>query len=291
MPPDDTAARPPSLDALLPPEMALRAERVGIQKAGLPALTTLTLAVLAGAFIALGGMFSTTTLAGAGTLPFGVARLLAGLTFSLGLILVIVGGAELFTGNNLIVMAWVGRKVSTARLLRNWALVYIGNFVGAAATAGLCFAGGQYQFGRGAVGLAALAVAEGKLGRGFVAAVALGVLCNGLVCLAVWLTYSARTTADRILAIVPPIAAFVAGGFEHSVANMYFFPLALLIRDHAPDRFWQAAGQAPADHAALSWRAFLVDNLVPVTLGNLIGGGILVGLVYWFVYLRRPAST
>jgi formate/nitrite transporter len=278
----------PQLDALLPPEMAARAEQIGVKKATLDWASMFALAVLAGAFIALGALFATTVVAGAaGQLPYGVARLLAGLAFSLGLILVIVGGAELFTGNTLIVMAWASGAVGARLLLRNWLVVYLGNFAGAAATAALVFVSGQYAFGGGAVGATALATAQAKVGLDFVPAVALGVLCNALVCLAVWLTFSARTTADRILAIVPPIAAFVAAGFEHSVANMYFIPVALFIRAGAPEAFWAAVGRTAADYPTLTWERFLVANLLPVTIGNVIGGALLVGAVYWFVY-RRP---
>jgi formate transporter len=281
----------PRLDALLPPEMAARAEQVGVKKAAMDAAGTFVLGVLAGAFIALGAVFANVVTAGAaGVLPYGVARLLAGLVFSLGLILVVVGGAELFTGNNLIVMAWASKKVSTVRLLRNWGLVYAGNFVGAAGTALLVYLSGHYVFGNGAVGKAALATAQAKVGLGFGEAVALGVLCNGLVCLAVWLSYSGRTTADKVLVIVPPIAAFVAAGFEHSVANMYFIPFGLFVKAGAPESFWAGIGQSPADYAGLTWSGFLFNNLLPVTVGNVVGGSVLVGIVYWFVYLRSAPA-
>ena len=277
-------------DSLLPPEMAARAEHVGVRKAHLDAISTFALAVLAGAFIALGAIFATTVSAGGAALPFGVVRLLAGVAFSLGLILVIVGGAELFTGNTLIVMAWASRKVSTGLVLRNWVIVYAGNIVGAVATATVTFIAGQYSFGGGAVGLAALAIGNAKSGLEFIPAVALGMLCNALVCLAVWLTFSARTTTDRILAIIPPIAAFVAAGFEHSVANMYFIPEALLIRGNAAATFWTSIGKTAADYPNLTLGGFLVNNLLPVTIGNIIGGAAMVGIVYWFIYLR-PARA
>jgi formate/nitrite transporter len=270
--------------------MARRAEEVGVAKAALPAPQLLALAVLAGAFIALGALFATTVTAGTADLAFGVTRLLAGLAFSLGLVLVVVAGAELFTGNNLVVMAWAGRRVGTARLLQGWALVYVGNFAGAIATAALVYFARQYEFGGGAVGEQALAIGVAKTSLGFGQAIALGALCNALVCLAVWLTYSARTTTDKILAVVPPIAAFVAAGFEHSVANMYFIPYALFVKGDADAL---AAVGGDLDVSGLTWGAFLVDNLLPVTLGNLIGGTLLVGAVYWFVYLRgaeRPAG-
>jgi formate/nitrite transporter len=285
------------LDALPPPEMARRAEQVGVAKAGMDVMTTFALAVLAGAFIALGAMFSTTVLAGSTGLSYGVGRLLGGVAFSLGLILVVAAGAELFTGNNLIVMAWAGRLVSTARVLRNWAIVYAGNFAGAIATAGLVYVSRQYEFGNGAVGTQALTIASAKSGLGFAQAIALGALCNALVCLAVWLCYGARSMADKILAIVPPIAAFVAAGFEHSVANMYFLPFGLLVK--GDDGFVSSIANPP-DLSRLTWERFLVHNLVPVTIGNVIGGALMVGAVYWFVYLRPsvppgppqdPAST
>ncbi len=286
-----TMTEPQAFDAMLPPQMAAKAEAVGVAKARLDGVSLFVLAVLAGAFISLGALFATTVSSGVEDLPFGVTRLLAGLAFSLGLILVIVGGAELFTGNALIVMAWASRSVSSASLLRNWAIVYAGNLVGALATVAVLFISGQYRLGGGAVGLAALSIGEAKASLDFVPAVALGMMCNAMVCLAVWLTLSARTTTDRILAIVPPIAAFVAIGFEHSVANMYFIPEAIAIRTWAPDAFWADIGRVPADYPNLTAEAFLVANLLPVTIGNIIGGAIMVGIVYWFVYLRGPRQT
>ncbi len=272
-----------SLDALPPREMARKAEDVGAAKATLPLVDLLVLSGLAGAFIALGAVFATTVLAGGAGLPFGVARLLAGLVFSLGLILVVVAGAELFTGNNLMVMAWASRRVRTLTLVRAWVIVYAGNFAGAVATAALVYAGRQHTFGHGAIGETALGIAVTKTGLGFGQAVALGALCNALVCIAVWLTYSARSTADRILAIVPPIAAFVAAGFEHSVANMYFVTQGLFV-EH--DAAFVASLADPPDLGGLTWGSFLLDNLLPVTIGNVAGGALMVGAVYWLVYLR-----
>lgn len=274
------------LDALLPAEMASKAADIGVRKAAMAVVPMFVLAVLAGAFIALGAAFATTVAAGAtGELPYGIIRLLAGVAFSLGLILVIVGGAELFTGNNLLAMAWAARLIDGRSIVRNWAIVYAGNLVGAVGTAILVVAAGQYLFGDGAVGASALATAAAKTGLDPLRAFVLGVLCNGLVCLAVWLTYSARTTTDRILAIVPPIAAFVALGFEHSVANMYFIPVAMLIRELAPASFWESIGGTAADYPTVDI-AGLVGNLIPVTLGNIVGGTVLVAAVYWLVYLR-----
>jgi formate/nitrite transporter len=275
------------VDAWLPPEMAERAESVGVKKASLDFWTMLALGVLAGAFIALGALFSTT--ATASPLPYSVNRLLGGLTFCLGLILVIVAGAELFTGNNLIVMAWANRKVSTAQLLRNWVVVYLGNFAGATATAVLVFLAKQYSLNGGTVGKNALTIAQNKCNLGVAESLALGILCNALVCLAVWLCYSARTTTDKVVSILFPITAFVAAGFEHSVANMYFIPTGLLIKSYARPEFWTLIHDSPGAYAALTWTGFF-RNLAAVTAGNTIGGSILVALVYWFVYLRRPAQ-
>ncbi len=272
-------------DALVPAEMAGKAETIGIKKAGMDSLTMFALAILAGAFIAMGAVFSTTSVAGmAGASPYGIVRLVAGTTFTLGLILVVVAGAELFTGNNLIVMAWAGRKVRTLSLLRNWVIVYVGNFVGSIATAYLMFLGKQYTFGGGAIGITAVNTANTKAGYEFMQAFVLGIMCNALVCLAVWLCFSARSTTDKILSIIPPIAAFVAAGFEHSIANMYFIPVGLFIKS---DATWLASlGDKAPNVANLTWYNFFVGNLVPVTLGNIVGGALMVGLVYWFIYLR-----
>lgn len=287
-----TTPTEPTFDALLPPAMAVKAEQVGLNKANIEAINTFLLAVLAGAFIALGAVFATTVTAGtAGVLPFGITKLLGGLVFCLGLILVVVAGAELFTGNNLIIMAWASGKVTTPQLLRNWVIVYAGNFVGSVATALLMFFSGQYAFGSGAVGLNVLNVAAAKASLGFVQAIVLGILCNALVCLAVWLTYSARTTTDKILAIVFPITAFVAAGFEHSVANMYFIPIGLLVKAGAPAEFWGQIGKTAADYSSLTWQGFLINNLIPVTLGNIIGGTILVGVIYWQIYSRQRQNA
>ena len=210
------------IDALLPGEIARKAETIGAQKARMDSASLIVLAILAGAFIGLGAMFATTVLAGAeGVLPFGVSRLIAGVVFCLGLILVVVGGAELFTGNTLMVMALGAGKVRLGEVLRAWLIVYVGNFIGAAGTALLVFLAGQHLSGDGAAASVALKLATSKIALPFERAFFLGVLCNVLVCLAVWLSIGARTTSDKILAVLFPVSAFVAAGFEHSVANMY----------------------------------------------------------------------
>ncbi len=257
------------MDAYTPAQIALLVERGGVAKVRLTALQTATLGVLAGAFIAFGAMFYTLTITGS-DLGFGPSRLLGGVAFSLGLILVLVGGAELFTGNNLIVMAWAERKVSSWQLLRNWVLVYLANFVGALGAVVLFYLAGALDLSGGAVGQTAARIAESKLSLDFSTAFFRGILCNTLVCLAVWLSFAARSVAGKILAIIFPISAFVALGFEHSVANMYLIPIGML------------ANGSGIDLAAL------LRNLLPVTLGNIVGGSGLVALTYWLVYLRRP---
>lgn len=289
-----------SIDALLPPDMAQKAETIGVKKANMPAGRLLLLAILAGAFIALGAIFATTVsvsgvtvkdAAGAvistSSVAYGLTRLVMGLAFSLGLILVIIGGAELFTGNNLIIMAFMSRKIALRQLLRNWAIVYAGNFLGSILTAGIMFLTGQYLQGNGAVGLNALNIATAKTDIDFLPALCSGIMCNALVCLAVWLTYSARTTTDKILAIIPPITAFVAAGFEHSVANMYFIPIGLFIKNWGTPAFFDAIGKTAGDFSNLTWGNFFIANLLPVTIGNIIGGAVMVGAVYWYAYLRK----
>jgi formate/nitrite transporter len=263
--------------------MAARAEALGVAKARMPFLSTFVLAVLAGAFIALGADLFTVVTTDSG-LGYGTTRLVGGVAFSLGLVLVVIGGAELFTGNNLIVMAWASRRISALELLRNWTIVYAGNFAGALATAGIVYASGQWKFDNYEVGANAVRIADHKVGLGFAEAVALGALCNALVCLAVWLTYSARSNIDKAIAVVFPITAFVASGFEHSIANMYFIPFALFIKDEKGVTGLNAT--ANADHANLTWAGFFLHNLLPVTAGNIVGGALMVGIVYWFVYLR-----
>jgi len=282
-----------TIDSLLPADMAARAEAVGIRKAHMDAVTIFVLSVLAGAFIALAAIYATTVWAGGSVLPYGVNRMLGGVVFCLGLVLVIMGGAELFTGNNMIVMAWANRKISTSLVLRNWGIVFVGNFFGSVATAVIMLLTKQYTFGKGLVGLTALNIASAKVALDPLQAFFLGIMCNVLVCLAVWLCFGAHTTTDKIMAIIFPISAFVAAGFEHSVANMYFIPIGLLIKQFAGPSFWAADAMAKADpvitaasFSKLTWTSFFVNNLVPVTLGNIVGGAVMVGLVYWFVYLR-----
>lgn len=278
------------IDAYAPAQMATRVEKAGIIKGNLDFISTFTLAVMAGAFIAFGAVLYTYVIHDS-QLSIGLTKLVGGLVFCLGLILVIVAGAELFTGNSLIVMAYVSRKVTLEQLLRNWVIVFIGNFVGSLAIVFLIWLSRQWTSADSAVGVKALMIAKSKVNLAFWQAFSKGILCNILVCLAVWLCFSGRSVTDKILAIIFPITAFVALGFEHSVANMYFIPAGLLIKQSPQvlEAAQNALGQAP-DLSRLTISGFLVHNLLPVSIGNIIGGGFLVAIIYWFVYLRRSAA-
>ncbi|HEY9076496.1 MAG TPA: formate/nitrite transporter family protein [Anaerolineaceae bacterium] len=287
-------------DSLTPPEVALKTQGIGVKKAGNSTISLISLSLLAGIFIALGAVFATIVFSesliiqspgGNGiystALPYGLTRLLGGLVFCTGLAMVLVGGGELFTGNMLMVIAWMQHQITFRSLLRNWVIVYAGNFLGSILIAGLVFLGNTHMNGGGAFGLTALNIAKTKAGLDFFSAFFSGVLCNLLVCMAVWMSYSARTTGGKIAAILLPISAFVAAGFEHSVANMYFLPMGLLIKDFAPLSFWSLIGKTTLDFSSLTWEAFFIHNLLPVTLGNIFGGAILVGWMYWVAYLRK----
>jgi len=264
-------------DAFSPKEIAEKVQTVGVVKAHLPTLQTLMLGVLAGGFIGLGALYFA-LVASDTQLSFGVARVLGGVAFSLGLILVVVGGAELFTGNNLLVMAWADGKITTAEMLRNWALVYVANAFGAIGLAVVVYLSQHAGMNQGAVGAAYLKIAAVKTALPFWEAFFKGVLCNLLVCLAVWMALAGRSVTDKVLAIVFPISAFVAAGFEHSVANMYFIPLAIFLKGGV-------AAPSGMELASLDWGGF-AGNLIPVTLGNIVGGSVMVALVYYLIYRR-----
>lgn len=274
-----------NIERLLPSDMAHACEAAGVAKASRDWITLLVLGVLAGAFIALGAMFMTVVATGSGDLPFGVARLLAGMVFSLGLIVVVVGGAELFTGDVLMIVAYASGRVSARRLMRAWLLVYVGNTGGAVGTAVLVFLAGHHGLFDGRTGSTALMIANAKAiyptGQLFF----LALLCNVLVCLAIWMTFAAQNVTDKVVVIVPAITAFVAAGFEHSIANLYLLPYALMIKWMAGAAFWDAIGQNPVGFDQLNV-ANALHNIAVSTIGNLIGGSVLVGVVYWFVYLR-----
>jgi formate transporter len=266
-------------DAYPPPEIAARVCKLGLAKVTTPVSSMVALAVLAGAFISLGALFYTVTMTSGKNgpaLPFGLLRVAGGMTFSLGLVLVVVGGAELFTGNNLIAMAWAVGCVQTRLVVRNWIWVYLGNLLGAGGTAVLVLMAGVHLLGDGAVGETMVHIARSKIALDPLSALVRGILCNVLVCLAVWLCMGARSVTDKVLAIVFPITAFVACGFEHSVANMFFLPVGIALAAGGPDPLSIAGA---------------VSNLLLVTIGNILGGTLLVALVYWFVYLRTDPES
>lgn len=260
------------LDAFSPSEVARRIETVGVTKARLPLLPMVMLGLLAGGFIALGALYFILVLSDA-SLSFALARVLGGVAFSAGLIMCIVAGAELFTGNNLLAMAWADRKITTGELLYNWLIVALSNLAGAVGVALIVYLSGHTEMNGGAVGAQYIRTAAAKCELTFASAFFKGILCNFLVCIAVWMAMAGRSVADKILAIVFPISAFVAAGFEHSVANMYIIPLGIMLKGSS------------VVFPALSWAGFL-HNIVPVTLGNLVGGSVLVALVYHVVYRR-----
>jgi len=272
----ETSSHPMTgMDAFAPAEIAALVRTRGVAKAKAAVIPAFVLGVLAGAFIGLGAVLA--TLVGTdSTLGFGLTRWLAGIAFSLGLILVVIAGAELFTGNNLMVMAVASRQVTAARLVRTWAIVYLGNFVGALSIVAMVMLAGWWTLDDKAVGISAVTIAAGKTALPFGTIFWRGILANALVCLAVWLATGGRSLTDKVFAIVPPIAAFVACGFEHSVANMYFIPMGLWLKGKVA---------VTVDTGSLTIAGFL-KNLAASTLGNIVGGAILVGIVYWFVYLR-----
>jgi len=262
-------------DAFSPKEIAERIENVGVTKARLPFLPMAMLGVVAGGFIGLGALFYVLVVSDP-SLGFAVSRVLGGLVFSLGLILVVVAGAELFTGNNLLAMAWCDGKISTIEVLRNWLIVCCANFVGAAGLAVLVYLSGHAEMNNGLVGAKVVQIATIKCAMPFWAAFFKGILCNLLVCMAVWMSFAGRSVIDKVVAIVFPISAFVAAGFEHSVANMYLIPLGMLLQPHGA--------------MTITWSGFF-HNMIPVILGNLIGGSVLVGAVYHIIYRRNlPAG-
>ena len=276
-----------AVEAYTPKEIAARVETICISKSMTDPLRVFVLALLAGAFIGLGATFFTlVTYDVSIAVNQGLMRLVGGLSFCLGLILVVVAGAELFTGNNLLVMAYMDKKITFTQLMKNWSIVFVGNFIGALGLVVLIYLSGHWLTGAGAVGAKALIIAESKLNLSFLEAFSRGVLCNILVCLAVWLCFAGHSVTDKILAILFPITAFVALGFEHSVANMYFVPAGMLAQ--LEPQVVQLAEQIKPglEITSLTLSNFLLNNLLPVTLGNIVGGSLFVAMIYWFLYLR-----
>jgi formate/nitrite transporter len=277
---DPARAPPPPIfnfNAYGPAEIQEAIETVGVKKANMPFLPSFMLAVVAGGSIGFGALYYTLVASDA-DLSFATIRVVGGLVFSLGLALVLVGGAELFTGNNLIIMAWASGKVSTREMLRNWVIVYCGNLAGSLGLVVLVFFSHHLDMNSGRIGLSILNTALAKISPDVVTLFVKGILCNVLVCLAVWLAYAGRSVNDKIVGLILPISAFVAAGFEHCIANMYFLPLAWLQVE---------IGKVPAGFdASLITIPGIIHNLVPVTLGNIVGGAGLVGFVYWTIYRK-----
>ncbi|NNJ71057.1 MAG: formate/nitrite transporter family protein [Kiritimatiellales bacterium] len=273
------------LDAYIPADMAKRAEASGIRKANRDLISAFFLAIQAGAFIAFGAALFTYVIHDS-TLPVGLTQLIGGLSFSLGLILVVIAGADLFTGDTLMVMACFTGAITYRKMLRSWIIVFTGNLVGSLAIVLLVFYSGHWLGNDGAVGAKALDIANTKVNLTVLQAFSSAMLCNVLVCLAIWLCYSARSVTDKILAILFPITAFVAMGFEHSIANMYFIPAGLLLKSN-PDIVSMLGNP---DFSQLTLLGFLVKNLIPVVIGNMVGGAVFVGSVYWILYLHNPVE-
>lgn len=278
-------------DALMPSAMAHKAEEVGVYKATKNPIQSFYLAITAGIFISIAFVFYTTVTTGAGEMPFGMAKLVGGLAFSLGLILVVICGGELFTSSVLTTVARASGRITTPQLLRNWVAVYLGNMVGAFFFVVMIWIAQQHMAGNGAWGINAMKIAQHKLHHEFGQAVALGVLCNLMVCLAVWMTFSCRSVTDKIMVMLLPIAMFVASGFEHSIANMFMIPMGIVISNFAGPEFWITTEYSPAEFADLTVSHFIFNNLIPVTLGNIIGGGFLVGMTYWVLHRRPELKT
>ena len=276
---------------LTPAEMARAAEDAAHAKAtGVP-LKSFMLGLTAGGYIALGFVFYLTTQVGAESMPYGVGRLIGGIAFSTGLVLVVLTGAELFTSSTLTLTARAAGRISWSQLLTNWGIVYGANFLGALTIVALIYVGGTWHNANDAWGAVTLSTALGKMHHTFLEAFVLGILCNLLVCLAVWAAYAGRTVTDKIVAVTLPIALFIAAGFEHCVANMFLLPLAVLIKDTAGADFWTATGLDEQEFASLTIPHFLGHNLLPVTLGNIVGGGVMIGIFYWTVFRRHHRLT
>ena len=266
-----------NFNAYSPAEIQDAIENVGVKKANLPLLPSFMLALVAGGAVGFGALYYTIVASDAG-LGFAATRVVGGLVFSLGLALVLVGGAELFTGNNLIVMAWASGKISTRAVLRNWLIVYCGNLVGALGLVILVLFSHHLDMNGGRIGLSILNTAIGKISPDMVTLFFKGILCNMLVCMGVWLAYAGRSVTDKIVGLILPISAFVAAGFEHCIANMYFLPMAWL---------QTVIGDVPAGFdASLITMPGIIHNLVPVTLGNIVGGSGFVGFAYWVIYRK-----
>lgn len=265
-----------------PPEIAKAICEIGCKKTQLPLDRMFVLGILAGVYIGFGSQLMTTvTQDSVASMGVGVSQFLGGAVFSVGLMLVVIGGAELFTGNNLIIVPCCTGVARVSGLLKNWVVVYIANLVGSVLLAYIVFNGALYSMGGYALGTRALAIANAKVNLPFIEALARGIGCNWLVCLAVWLATSSHDTIGKIFSCFFPIMAFVAMGFEHSVANMYFIPMGIFLKDVPP-----VVAKAGLNLTNLTWQGLFINNLLPVTIGNIIGGAFFVGTLYWYAYLK-----
>ncbi|ABM04993.1 formate/nitrite transporter [Psychromonas ingrahamii 37] len=273
-------------EELLPHQLTEKAADVAYNKATKAPLSAFYLAITAGLFIGLAFVFYVTVTTGTENVAWGLSKFAGGAAFSLGLLLIVVVGGELFTSSTLTLIAKASKRITTAQLLKNWIIVYFGNFIGATFLVFLIFFAGMYNTDHGQWGLTVLHIAQHKLHHSSIEAVSLGILCNMMVCLAVWMAFAARTITDKMFAVFLPVTMFVASGFEHSIANMFMVPSGILIQQFAPAEFWLAIGEHTSQYSDLTIYNFIFDNLIPVTIGNIIGGGVIVGLMHWMIYLR-----
>ncbi|MCW7556250.1 formate transporter FocA [Endozoicomonas gorgoniicola] len=277
----------PQFGAVAPSEMARLAEDAAVGKTKKHPQVTFVLAILSGLFIALAGMFYTIVTTGAGDLPYGMVKLVGGLSFSMGLMMVVLCGSELFTSNTLLLMGRATRRISVGQIAKNWTLVYFGNMAGSFFMVAMMMAVGQFKGAHGEIGINYMYIANGKMGHNFVEALLLGVLCNLVVCLTYWMTLSSRDAMGKMFACMLPVACFLAAGFEHSVANMFLLPMGYLIKSVATPEFWANTGYTAEYFSNINLHNMVFMNLIPATIGNIIGGGVMVGLSNWFVHLRE----
>lgn len=279
---------------LTPAEIAVATIQNGIKKTKLPALKQFILGILAGAFIAFASEGSNMAAFNLFAKPetYGLGKAIAGAIFGTGLMLVIVAGGELFTGNTMIIAGVFDGKVKLNAMLKNWFFVYVGNFVGSVFLAYMMTQSGLFNSGANVLGAQTIKIAVYKTSLEFMPALYLGIMCNWLVCLAVWMSTGANDIVGKLMAIFFPIWLFITSGFEHSVANMYYIPAGIMAKANPA---WAAEalkyGVTPEKLAHLNWGTFVFNNLLPVTLGNIIGGGLFVGGVYWFTYIRNSNQT
>lgn len=274
-------------ESLMPADMAKKAAETGVYKVNKSFFKTFMLAMTAGMQIGIAFLFYTTVTSGTESVAPGFSHFVGGLAFSLGLILVVVTGSELFTSSTLVVVARASGLITWGQLIKNWLQVYIGNFCGCIILVGIMLVAQQYMSDNGGIGINTMHIAQHKMHHSFASAVALGTMANLLVCIAVWMSYSGRTLTDKMLILILPVAMFVASGFEHSIANMFQIPLAIGIKNFAPAEFWEMTGTTASQFADLNMADFVMNNLIPVTIGNIIGGSVFVGLWFWSIFLRK----